>query len=264
MQGKCIFNINLHKYLSYSILIIIKTTLSGQNFQRLSLSKWIDLFPKICSIIFQFDFPHWHLYIYILLINRRQPIFIYKFSNLGERQIEMHNFMTNLLKNDWTLSTTTLCMHPLYMCIRTRLSACLSVFLWACVRAQEVGIALGHAGIFGPKGLVGERGKSAILTKRMPGKLNIMGDLPYLFCSSAARQNSWKDNKERKAGKPAKSCTAYGKVTRFPLLLFGLQLQTSVCVCVWVSSTMKRTYDRFGGTELSLWARTRSVKTWPK
>jgi len=140
--------------------------------------------------------------------------------------------MTNLLKNDWTLSTTTLCMHPLYMCIRTRLSACLSVFLWACVRAQEVGIALGHAGIFGPKGLVGERGKSAILTKRMPGKLNIMGDLPYLFCSSAARQNSWKDNKERKAGKPAKSCTAYGKVTRFPLLLFGLQLQTSVCVCV--------------------------------
>lgn len=139
--------------------------------------------------------------------------------------------MTNLLKNDWTLSTTTLCMHPLYMCIRTRLSACLSVFLWACVRAQEVGIALGHAGIFGPKGLVGERGKSAILTKRMPGKLNIMGDLPYLFCSSAARQNSWKDNKERKAGKPAKSCTAYGKVTRFPLLLFGLQLQTSVCVC---------------------------------
>jgi len=78
-----------------------------------------------------------------------------------------------------------------------------------------------------------EMERSAILTKRMPGKLNIMGIYPIYSAplphDKTVEKTIKKVKRESgKAEKPGKSCTAYGKVSRFPALFFGLQLQTSV------------------------------------
>lgn len=92
------------------------------------------------------------------------------FTNMAflARQIEMNNFMTNLLKNDWTMSTTTICIHLL--CVVCRGCVFLSLrklaALWAKLEFGEQSSSHYSA--------------SAILTKRMPGKLNIMGIYPLL------------------------------------------------------------------------------------
>lgn len=106
---------------------------------------------------------------------------IVQFSAGRERQIEMHNFMTNLLKNDWTMSTTQqqhLHVHPFCIYILVYTYRCTSSM------AQEVGNALGHAGILGPKTKTeGERGDKCDIDKAYARQIKYNGDLPYLFCS---------------------------------------------------------------------------------